>query len=239
MSSLPLEIIEQDRSLDKQASRAREELSKLRWHWVRDPNGPQIPVTEYARQVGAHHAWVQECVDGWDMIVRGLKPASDLADAHKLAKMSQDQATATDAVAQAEGISVSRAKDGRKEDVRRVREAMDVYAEKHPESTPEDRAEVAQRAAQNISTSRKIEREHRDQLLASQPALLTIVQGELAKAREALVKVNGLVQDAEMDIFPEAGKQQLARSLDEITKLSSDLRILFNVGDWDSAARSL
>jgi len=197
-----------------------------------------MPITDYARQVGQTHGWVQECAYGWDMIVRGLKPADDLADAQKLANMSQDRATATDAVAKAEGISVSRAKDGRKDDVKRVREAMNDYAERHPESTPEDRADVARRTAHNISTSRKLERDNREKLLRSQPHLLTELLGEAAKAREALIKMRSLAKDADPSLLPAEGLDRVDNALQEVARLTSDARSLLGLTQWDTAGLS-
>src|SRR5271166_743271 len=202
MVNLPVEVIEQDRELDVQEQVAGSALSELRWHWTLDESNPDaVTCAEYARQVGAHESTIHEYADGWAMIVLGLKPEKDLPDARKLSQMSQERAAATEAVAKAEGISVSRAKDGRKDDVKRVREAMDDYAEQHPESTPDDRAEIARRTAKNISVSRKLERSQRDELLTSQPHLLTQIQGELAKGREALTAAKNLARDASPDVF--------------------------------------
>jgi hypothetical protein len=239
---IPPEVIKEDRDLDLIAENATERLMELRWHWTLDEsNSSRVSITEYARQVGVYHNAVVEHARGWELkIARQLKLSDDLdrdrtpGDYAKLASMTQERADIVDAVAQAEGISVSRAKDSRQDDISRVRDAVAELMDREPAATREDRQEIAQRTARNISVSRKIGREQRDKLLQSQPHLLTELQGELAKAREALIAARSLARDADRSVLPGDALSHLDSALLEISGFSSDIRVLLGTVNWDA-----
>jgi len=238
---IPQEVIKEDRDLMSISENATERLMELRWHWTLDEsNLGHVSISEYARQVGVGYDAINEHAKGHQFkIDLALKRQDDLrqdrkpSDFAKLAAMSEENAIITDAVAEAEGISVSRAKDGRKPEISRVRDAVAEHMERQPLATPDERREVARRIARNISTSRKLGQDQREKLLRSQPHLLTELQGELAKAREALIAARALTRDADRSLLPDDAIGHLDSAIQEITSLASDVRVFLGTVNWD------
>lgn len=107
MSTLPAAVVAEDQQLEGEAERSREGLARHRWHWTLDETNPdRVPAREYARSVGRSKNTVLNMVNGYAAWAGRGAPPTELADELERAKLSGDRLAATEAVAEAAGVSV-------------------------------------------------------------------------------------------------------------------------------------
>jgi hypothetical protein len=235
---IPQEVIAEDRQLQADGNKISERTMWLRWHWTLDESNPdRVSFSEYARQVGLGPTIIANSANGYVIFLGAQKdhPENPIspAEAKDRANMSAERRRPMTAVAKARGVSSDRVRKVYRDEVDRVTSEIDDYADEHPEAAPEDLDAIAERHARNIAAASKLAKEQRDKLLRSQPHLLTELQGELAKAREALIAARALTRDADRSLLPDDAIGHLDSAIQEITSLASDVRVFLGTVNWD------
>lgn len=153
MSELPARVVAEDKRLDRAATSASEELARLRWHWTLDESNPErVSLSEYARAVGRARSIISRDANAYVLLRRGT--ATALTDARERANMGAETEAATEAVANARGVSMQQARKARPTEVKRVRDMARERVEQQG-GTIEEQAE---KAADWIVRSEKAER---------------------------------------------------------------------------------
>lgn len=157
--ALPRRVAAEDRRLEKAATTASEELARLRWHWTLDKsNDKRVSLRAYARGVGKSFAVVSQYAHGFELHRDQDVPISE---AVARASMGAEREAATEAVAEARGVSFTHARSSRPTEVRRVREIARERVEKHGGTIEEHAAKAAdwvvksERAERNQAAGRK------------------------------------------------------------------------------------
>lgn len=241
--NLPPEVIQEDRDLQEVERSASEQLIRLRWHWTMDQSNPgRVSVAEYAQQVGVNQSTVYRSANGYLIFLSAkedpFNSMSPSAAVHR-ADMAVDRRRNVDAVAKAHGnIHPVNVEKNHRDELNRVRDAVRDHVETHPTASDDELQRIADRTAKNIKTSADLARNQRDQLLQSQPHLLTEILGETAKARESLIKARALAKDADPSLLPADGLDRIDNALQEVARLASDTRSLLGRTAWDTAGLS-
>jgi hypothetical protein len=236
---IPQEVIAEDRQLQADENKISKRIMWLRWHWTLDKDNPgTVSFSEYARQVGLGVSSIAKSANGYMILldVQQDHPENPISpsEAAARANMSEERRRPVVAVAKARGKHSDTVRRDYGFDVDRVTGEINRYAEHHPEASDEDLDAIAERHARNIAASNELARKQREKLLRSQPHLLTELQGELAKAREALIAARALTKDADRSLLPDDAIDHLDGALQEIGRLASDVRVFLGKIDWDA-----
>ena len=160
--ALPAAVVEEDNRLRQSAERSSEELAQLRWHWTLNPDGPGLSFAEYARQVGDGSNVVRSYALAWKNRMENVDRGQlSITDHRRLAALTESRQTATKAVAEVEGRSVSAVTSDR--EMRLVAKAVEAevvvretdHAEEHGTTEGFDAAAEARRVAQAKLDARK------------------------------------------------------------------------------------
>lgn len=161
MTKLPQTAVEEDHRLDTATDKASERLAKHRWRWTLDEsNADRVSVPEYARSVGRARSTIYKHAHGYAAWL--IAPTRSLSDHIERANVSAEQEAATEAVANARGLSFKHARQDRSSEVKRVRDAARDAAERKGTSVADEVATIAQVVVAGEEADRKAEVEHKE-----------------------------------------------------------------------------
>ena len=159
--SLPKQVIAQDRRLERMASSAGADLAALRWCWTLDEsNADRVGFREYARAVGRTDTTIREYANAYaDTLARG----TPLTEARERARMSAEREAATEAVAEARGVTFGTARQNRPTEVKRVLGIARERVEQGGGSIEEETKQAADWVvrAEKVERRRQVDRKER------------------------------------------------------------------------------
>src|SRR4051794_4243622 len=106
--SLPKKVITEDRRLDQTQTKAAEALMRLRWHWTLDKsNADRVSMNAYAAAVSKSRGTIQRDAKGYALMKApgSSGRATSPNEARGRANMGAESQAATEAVAEARGVS--------------------------------------------------------------------------------------------------------------------------------------
>jgi hypothetical protein len=197
MNMVPKEVIAEDHRLERAASKASEELVKLRWHWTLDASNPnRVSLRVYAKAVGRAHSVIARDANAYVLVADVHAGANITVDEARVrANMGAETEAATEAVAKARGVSLRQASRARPTEVRRVRDWAREKAEKAGTSVEEEAPAIAQSIVRGQAAAQRSKEERRQRFG------VTYLEGEseLAKAQGHLTRVLNLAHDSDWD----------------------------------------
>lgn len=214
MSSLPIEVIAEDRRLVAHLTETEEDLARLRWHWTLNEDNPdRMSFRRYADGVDKSRSTIAKYANGYATWVatNGSQP---LDKAIVLANMNAETAAATEAVAKANEISVGTASNAGqyRAEVKEVVATARDRAERNQTTVEEEIPKVAEFRAKARRTAAK----QRTNRKAQKTLSFSQVEGHLAAAKQYLMKALTVAREAEFE--PEA-LQLLADSVSSVQSL--------------------
>lgn len=265
-TALPAEVVAEDSRLETAANKANEALAKHRWHWTLDESNPdRVSMREYARAVSRDHKTIRGYVNGYAEWA-GAAGSPTLNECIERARMSADQETYTEAVAEANQVTFPQARKAYAPDVTRVREAVHQEADRRqraaeteretaqvqrrePDPTvvarehmpPEERVSYAHRYAEQIARSKASEAKREGDKKRALSANYMYVDAKLTHAYRDLKEVLDYQQRGLLDL-PEAELELVRDSVSKV-KAVLDLVNLAITGsvdvDWDKEMENL
>lgn len=230
--NLPVEVVETDHRLESTARRASEALAKHRWHWTLDESNPnRVSFRAYARAVGRGEVVVRTQVNGYaEWISRTATSARSLSESIERAKMGDEKATATEAVATARGAAFGHTRKARPEEIKRVRQIARERAEERGTTVEEE----APKVAQAIVRSEQAEARQTEQRKQQHTLRFVTIEGKLAR----MLRVGTEILTESYDVpFSEEERELLAESIAKVRALLGliDMRFTDTSGvDWDT-----
>lgn len=233
MSDLPAHVVEEDRRLERTASSASEELARLRWHWTLDEsNTERVSISEYARAVGRSRATIGEYAKGYAEARRRNIPT---AEAMKRAAMSAEREAATEAVAEARGLSFGTARQNRPAEVKRVLDTARERAERYGTTVADEAAKVADWTVRAEKAAKRVQDERRERL-----GLRFIELEELLhRARRELVQAVNLAAAMEWGDDERELLEQTVANVRALLELINVALVGTADVDWDAELASL
>lgn len=236
MATLPPEVIEQDATLEGQASKASESLAQHRWHWTLDESNPdRVSIREYARQVGRNKQAIAAMVNGY---ARWLPDGSQpLGEMIQRAKLGAETEAAVEAVAEARGLTFTTAKQHHGDEAKRIRTAAREAVES---GKTDDFEGYAKKVAKTIHRGEQAEKQRREDRTQRTSLRYIELDGKIAQARRVLT--DGL-QIARQDIGWEQDELDLLIGALDALKALTGLIDLALTGaldvDWDGELAKL
>lgn len=234
--NLPIKVIESDHRLESTVTKASKALAAHRWHWTLDESNPhRVSIRAYARAVGRDPKTITGHANGYARFVAEGGAALGLNESIERAKMGAETEAATEAVANARGISLGITRKTRYTEVRRVREMARERAEKHGTSVEEEASKAAGWIvkAEKAKTNRQEERKQRLSLRFIE------MEGKLHKAKRALTDALNLAHSVP---WGDEERQLLSSAVGNVKSLLGLIELAL-VGsadvDWDAELASL
>jgi hypothetical protein len=238
---VPTSVITEDHRLDESASKAQEALARLRWHWTLDESNPKrVSFREYGQAVGRSHRAIGAMAHGYAAFdaARGnefVPTARSLTDEIELAKLSETKRAATEAIADATGLSVSNVAAAHRDKVKETIAAAEDAAERRGTSIEEE----IPRVAQSHQRTREMESRQRTDRKSRSSLRYIEMEGDFAAAKRRLVHALEVAADVEFD---DEEMTLLREAIGQLTALLNliDMRLggIPNV-DWDAEAAKL
>lgn len=230
-SIIPQEVVKEDHQL----AQAADALAKLRWHWTLDETNPKrVSFRAYAEAVGRSHVTIRNMAAGYGSFlaegVRGTPNTRSLNDHLELAKLSQRKQAATEALADAQGISVGNVASTQRDRVKDVVELAEAAAERRGTSVEEE----IPRAAISHHRTREHAAKQRDEHKKRHTMRYIEMEGHLAAAKQRLTDALKCAQDVDFD------REEADLIADSIRNISALLRLLdarfagTSGTDWDA-----
>jgi hypothetical protein len=233
MTSLPNDVVAEDRRLDETQHKAAEALMRLRWHWTLDEsNADRVSFRAYADAVGKVHATIQRDAKGYVLMQESGSSgrATTPNEARGRANMSAETEAATDAVAKARGVSFQQARQARPVETRRVREIARQRAEDKGTSVEEE----APKVAETIARREQSEAEERQRRAKAGDLRFVEMEQYLDRAKRPLYDALKLARDIE---WTTEHRELLEQTLANIRSLLGliDIAIVGETDvDWDA-----
>jgi hypothetical protein len=178
------DYVKTDRELEAAASSTAEAIAAHRWHWTLDESNPErVSIREYAREVGRHRRVIGKMAQGYADWTAGAAGGATLSECIERASMSAESEAATEAVAEARGITFKTARQSRPVETRRVREIARERAEQRGTTVEEE----APKVADWIVKSEQAEQRRQDERKERIGLRFVEMEGHLTKAKRALV----------------------------------------------------
>jgi len=232
---LPKWVAEEDRRLLVGVESAAEALGRLRWHWTRDESNPErISLSEYAFQVGVTVQVIHKYAHGYESFSTRADNSRSFTDHLELAAMGYERRVATEAVADARGLTVKTVTNTRRHEVKRVREVARDRAERHGTSVAEEAPLVAERHVRADKAAERAELERSPMLgdYVEMERLLYNAKSPLEKAAELAAKIDWGNDQARV----------LTETVTTIRELLEKINLAYaaDVGvDWDAGLAGL
>ena len=207
---LPPEVIATDNRLEQAESKASEALAKHRWHWTLDESNPKREsVNKYATAVSRSRSRVSSQVKGYAAWISGDAPSDyTLNDCIERAKMGEETAVVTEAIAEARGIGIAQVRKTRGNEVTRMRDWAREKAERKGTSVEEEIHSVVdfQIRSENADT------QHAEAKKGARTFRFIELEGTLKKAQRHLVEALGQARaidwgDEEVEMLADTVKQ--------------------------------
>lgn len=232
--ALPKHAITEDRNLEAQSSKASEALMRHRWHWTLDEsNAERVSLREYAREVGRSFSTIHADANGY-ALTQGDR-AVPISEARERAGMGAETEAATEAVAQARGLSFKHTRQDRPVEVRRVREIARERAEKHGTSVEEEAPKVADWLVRSEKAEETRQAERKERL----GLRFVEMEGYLKNAQRKLVDALNMSHDVP---WGDEERELLASTVQNVRALLNliDLALVGAAEvDWDSELAAL
>lgn len=240
-TALPENVITRDRELDGRATRASEELARLRWHWTLDESNPnKVTLRQYAAAIGhSTHKTVGRYANGYALFVeRGSRegPALTIQDAIRLSEVAEEDRSMHEAIAEGSGRPVSQVSRGdNRHRTRATIERAKSRAERRggdPVDHARDIAAEERKVAEAKKRRKATERERRSSKFIR-------IEGHLANAQRRLMDA---LHQAEGVDFPDDEMELIRSSLANIRAVLNliDLRMAGTPDiDWDAELAQL
>jgi hypothetical protein len=235
--TLPVDVIREDQRLDGAAASAQEQLAELRWRWTLDESNPdRVSFRAYGDAVGRSHTTIRQMAHGYaEWSGRDIPSTRSLTDEIELAKLGADKRAATEAVAEATGLSVGNVASAHRDKVKDTLAAAQTAAERRGTSVEDE----LPRIAEAHEKTRRLERQRIADQRARKSTLLLRLELRLSAAERSLVEVLTEARAVELDDDLIAA---LADSLGRIKAVIGLLDLLVaGVADvdWDAEAQKL
>lgn len=235
--SIPVEVIRQDHELEATSDAVGSKLAELRWHWTLDELNPsRVGFREYGRAVGRNESTIRRYVKAHQMRQGlpqdGADPRGQMSftDALERASVSAETEAATEAVADAHGISLSHARKTRQEEIKRVRGWAERRVAEKGTAFSEEVPGIAEfvKRGQDAEQRRKAERKERVSLRAIE------LEGLLGKMKRTGVQALNLAAEIE---WGDEERELLAATVGNVRALVELIDLaLTNAAsvDWDA-----
>lgn len=231
LSQLPAQVITEDRKL----ATAADDLAKLRWHWTLDETNPaRVSFRAYAEAVGRSHVTIRNMATGYASFlnesVRGTPNTRSLNDHLELAKLSGRKQAATEALADAQGLSVGNVASTQRDRVKDVVELAEAAAERRGTSVDEEipRAAISHHRTREHAAKQRAEHKNRHTMRYIE------MEGHLAAAKQRLTDA---LKCADGVNFDGEEAELIADSIRNVSALLRllDARFVGTSGtDWDA-----
>lgn len=231
LSQLPAQVIKEDRKL----ATAADDLAKLRWHWTLDETNPdRVSFRQYAKDVGRDVRTISTMVNGYvtylaeSVAVHGN--TRSLNDHIELAKIGARKQAATEALADAQGLSVGNVASTQRDRVKDVVELAEAAAERRGTTVEEEipRAAVSHHRTREYAAKQRAEHKKRHTMRYIE------MEGHLAAAKQRLNDALKCAQDVDFD---DEEAELIADSIRNVSALLRllDARFVGTSGtDWDA-----
>jgi predicted Rdx family selenoprotein len=231
---VPAKAVAEDHRLEQSASKASESLAKHRWHWTLDETNPaRVSIRAYARAVGRSDRTVGNQAKGY-AAWSAREDSRTLSECIDRANHTAEKADIVEAVAEANEITFTRARQGYAPDVSRVRDAVEQAVERKPDMTADDKADYAKRTAQTIARSKAADAKRTKQRAAQRSVMFMRIDAKLAHARGDLKDVLAFGRDLGLaDVEIEDIKEALAKIKSFADLIDMALTGSIDV-DWDA-----
>lgn len=231
LSQLPAQVIKEDRQL----AQAADDLAKLRWHWTLDEsNSKRVSFRAYAEAVGRSHVSIRSSANGYAAFIvasgNEFPTTRSLTDHIELAKLSDRKQAATEALADAQGLTVSNVAATQRDRVKDVVELAEAAAERRGTSVEEEipRAAISHHRTREHAAKQRAEHKKRHTMRYIE------MEGHLAGAKQRLTDALKCAQDVNFD---DEEAELIADSIRNVSALLRllDARFVGTSGtDWDA-----
>lgn len=235
--TLPKKVIAEDRRLDATAVSAQEQLAELRWHWTLDESNPdRVSFRAYAEAVGLNNTAIRAMANGYATWSADASVSTrTLTDCIELAKLSTTKQAATEATAQAMGLSVTAVASGHRDKVKETVASATEAAERKGTSVEEEIPRIAQAHETQRKSAAKQRAEHKQ----NHSLRYIQIEGHLAAAKDRLGKALDVAHDVEL------ADEEVELIVDMLRQVNVALRMLDarfvgeSGADWDAEAEKL
>lgn len=230
MKKLPVDIVNEDSSLEKATEKSQKALAELRWHWTLDESNPdRVSLREYGRGVGRAVSTISKYAKGYDAWVFAPSEQQDsISDTIVKASMSVEKAVVVEALADATGTSIDHASK-RRDLSAAVAQTHDLADRK--QITFDDAAtEIGERARKlkvHAAKKKKTKKDRRTMQWIR-------IEGKLAQSSRLLKES---LREAEGVDFTDEEMELIRHSIEQIRSLLTliDLRMAGTPDiDWDA-----
>lgn len=206
--TLPTRVVAEDHRLEKAAEGSARVLMEHRWHWTLDEkNDHRVSIRHYAKEVGKALSIISRDAHGYEFVLKGKTPS----DAREKAAMSEETFAATEAVAEAKGITVHQARQAHKKDV----QAVKTWARERAERGSTLPREELTRAAKDHVRIQKTEQAEREKKKRQHTMRWFHIDGYLDDARRELIKA---IDEALIGDLDAEERDLLLKTLDQVTE---------------------
>lgn len=231
MANLPSHVITEDHRLDQAATSAQEALADLRWHWTLDETNPdRVSFRRYAEAVGRSDRAIGNMARGYAMWTEGgandIVRTRSLTDCIELAKLGEESRAATEATAEAMGLSVGNVASAHRDKVKETIRAAHEAAERRGTSVEEEMPRVARlhEDARQARARDKVPRSRR----------YVQIEGHLSAAKDRLRQALDAAHDVDLE------GEEVDLIVDMLHQVAATLRLLDarftgdSGTDWDA-----
>jgi hypothetical protein len=213
-------LVKKDRELASEADSATLKLMQHRAEAVAEVGSNRA----YARALGIRESIVRKYVGGWELWQSPARGAARTpTDVLELAALAEVKRAATEAVADATGLSVTTVRKARAQEVERVERVV-----------REDGPEKARRYAQQQERTRANEERYRKEKLAKKPRAYITIEKEVDKARRALGQAVTYAAGSDLDEeYVEVLRESL-RSVQAVLDMLNAAIVGQIAVDWDA-----
>jgi hypothetical protein len=233
-TTIPKRVVSEDHRLEKLANRSQEDLAAHRWHQTLDSKGPGYSIRAYATAVGRAQSTILQYAQGYaDWYPQRDAPGCiSLSDCMIRTRMTGDKLEATEAVAQARGVSLKTVQGHYRPEVDRTIQSARERVESVPGTTM---PEAIRTVAKENETIRQATRHQQ----MSEPLVYVKITKDLIEARRKLTDAlehsrNHNLDSAWIDLLIHA-VDQVQATLDLVRVAIAGTATI----DWDAELRKL
>ena len=229
--------VAEDARLEEDAESSKLELTKHRWHYTLNPNGPKMPIRAYAKEVARPFTTIRNHAKAYEMWL-----SSDRAGDHTIddlifrANLGTEKEAAVDAVAAVTGSSPTVVGRHKSDEVKAVHNEARKRAERKGTTVEEEVHHVAERR----EMGRKAAARQAEEKRKAHTVRYIMVDGAIANAvrelRNAMTEASGVeFTDEERELLEDS----IARLRGVLALIEVELTGEQSVIDWDEELAKL
>jgi hypothetical protein len=211
--TLPLNVVEEDRSLEKRTEGATRALLLLRWHWTLDESNPaRVSLKEYSRRVDVAEPTIRRDAHAGAMLQGESGAALPPNEARERASMGAETEAAAEAVAALYQAPLSTVRRTHRRDVRTIRDNARQRAEERGTKVVDE----IPHAAAMVRRHKEAEEKEAETKRQHHTVRYIEVEASLGQAAKFLIKA---IRASEGVAFTQEEREMLAIALTTVERL--------------------